>query len=385
VYYYLINFINVNGEIDEHRRKPSSWQLYSNCKFEKIERDYNRQEVGSNLSEFKIGVIGGSGYIGSALVHHLSKTFTVKVLDTRPFRESLKLEGRAVYQRCDISKHNEVEQGLKDVDLVIHTAIVQIPTINEEKKLGYRVNFLGTQNVCKIVDENPLIKGMILTGSWHVFGERELNGMIDEEFGFRPDKVESRARLYAMSKIAQEIMVRFYDEMSEKIYGVIRMGTVLGEGMPEKTAANIFISRGLKGKPITPYKHSMHRPMLYVDINDVCEAYNAYATKILKGEIHKEANSLAHVINLCWPKPITIIELSHMVRDAIIRYTKGKVKPEIEIIDTGEPILHTAKDMEKIEVDISRVQQLLNLRELVNPQNTIKRIVKRRVSLSKSL
>lgn len=71
--------------------------------------------------------------------------------------------------------------------------------------------------------------------------------MIDEEFGFRPDQVETRARLYALSKMAQEAIVRLYDEMSEKIYGVIGMATVLGERMPEKTAANIFISQGIKG------------------------------------------------------------------------------------------------------------------------------------------
>lgn len=60
--------------------------------------------------------------------------------------------------------------------------------------------------------------------------------------------------------------------MSDKIYGIIRMGTVLGVGMPERPATNIFITRGLRGEPITPYKHSMYRPMLYVDIEDVCKA-----------------------------------------------------------------------------------------------------------------
>ena len=35
-----------------------------------------------------------------------------------------------------------------------------------------------------------------------------------------------RARLYALSKMAQEAIVRFYDEMSNKIFGIIRMGTV---------------------------------------------------------------------------------------------------------------------------------------------------------------
>lgn len=107
------------------------------------------------------------------------------------------------------------------MDLVIHTSIVQIPLINEEKRLGYEVNIVGTQNVCRAVEENARIKGMILTGSWHTIGERGLRGIIDEEFGFRPDKVEDRARLYALSKIAQECIVRFYDEMSDKIYGII--------------------------------------------------------------------------------------------------------------------------------------------------------------------
>jgi len=50
-----------------------------------------------------------------------------------------------------------------------------------------------------------------------------------------------------LAKIAQESIVRFYDEMSEKVFGIVRMGTVLGEGMPEKTAANIFITNGLRG------------------------------------------------------------------------------------------------------------------------------------------
>ena len=133
---------------------------------------------------------------------------------------------------------------------IIHASIVQIPLITEQKRRGFEVNFLGTQNVCRIVDEIPRIKCLILSGSWHTIGERGLKGIIDEEFGFRPDKVEDRARLYALSKMAQGSIVRFYDEMSEKIFGVIRMGTVLGEGMPEKTAANIFVENVLKGKAV---------------------------------------------------------------------------------------------------------------------------------------
>lgn len=326
------------------------------------------------MSRFKIGIVGGAGYIGSAIANCLSQKYTVKVLDKSLLPSQL--EGKVEYEQCDILKYKKVEKAVKDLDLVIHTAIVQIPVITEQKKLGYEVNLLGTQNICRVADETPSIKGLILSSSWHVFGEIGLKGIIDEEFGFRPDKVEERARLYALSKTGQEVIVRYYDEMSEKIYGVIRMGTVLGEGMPKTTAANIFISQALKGGPITPFRHSMHRPMLYVDINDVCKAYNVYVTKILNGEICKEKNSLTHVVNLCWPKPITIIELAHIIRNTITKLTEGKVKPKIEIVDKGQPILYEATNKQNVEVNISKVYRFLGIKKLTDPQKSIERIIR---------
>ena len=325
----------------------------------------------------KIGIVGGAGFIGSALASYLSKSFRIKILDIKPMPNDL--QGRMEYQECDVRRYSEMKRGLKDVDLVIHAAIVQIPLINEAKRLGYEVNILGTQNVCKAVNQIPSIRGMILTGSWHVVGERELRGVIDEEFGFRPDKVEERARLYALCKIGQETIVRVYDEMSEKIYGVIRMGTVLGRGMPEKTAAAIFIMNGLQGKPITPFKHSMYRPMLYSDVNDVCKAFEVYARKILNGEIRKEGVGLSNVVNVCWPQPVTILELAEMVRDAVIKYSKGKIRPGIKVTEKGKPVLFTPEDKDQIKVDISKGKSFLGLKRITNPRETIKRLVKQKI------
>jgi len=263
---------------------------------------------------------------------------------------------------------------------VIHTAIIQIPLINEQKRLGYEVNIIGTQNVCKAVDENPRIKGMILASSWHTIGETNLGGIIDEEFGFRPDKVEERARLYALSKIAQETIVRFYDEMSEKIFAIVRMGTVLGEGMPEKTAASIFIEQALKGEAITPFKHSMHRPMLYVDIEDVCRAYETLAVKILNGEIKKGKNSLAHIVNVYYPTPITILELAQIVRKIVIKLTNNAIQPRIEILDMGQS--HVVKERKKntIKVNIKKAMNFLGLRKFKSPEESIERILKKRLT-----
>jgi UDP-glucose 4-epimerase len=273
----------------------------------------------------------------------------------------------------------QVKKEVRDVDLVIHTAIIQIPSINYAKRLGYEVNFLGTNNVCLAVQESPRTQGLILAGSWHTMGERELEGNIDEEFGFRPDKVEDRAKLYALSKIAQECIVRYYDEMSEKVFGVVRMGTVLGDGMPEKTAANIFIENALAGKPITPFKHSMYRPMFYVDIDDVCIVYQNFARKILSKEIKNNTNSLEHVINVIYPIPITILELAELVKDAVKLHSGGRLRPSIQIIDKGIPVVFLPDDKYKIRVDISKALNFLSLKRLKSPKESIQYIVKKRM------
>lgn len=330
----------------------------------------------------RIGITGGGGFIGSALARRLSKSFIVKILDKKSIPKGL--EGKVEYQRFDLRKYDEVKRGLKDVDLVIHAAIIQIPLINEVKRLGYEVNILGTQNICEVVDRNPSIKGLILAGSWHIVGERGLEGVIDEEFGFRPDKVEHRARLYALCKIGQEMVVRVFDEMSKKIYGIIRMGTVLGEGMPRETAAAKFLMNGLAGKPLTPYKHSMYRPMLYVDVNDICEAFEVYAKKIFDGKITKGTGKLSPIVNVCWPMPITILELAETIRSVIIECSNGKIEPGIEIIDKAQRTLFSAEDKNLIKVDVSKLRSFLGLHRMTNPKETIERLVEKKLFEAKS-
>ena len=158
------------------------------------------------------------------------------------------------------------------------------------------------------------------------------------------------------------------------------MGTVLGEGMPEKTAANIFVERGLKGEALTPYKSSMYRPMLYVDIGDVCKVYEKFAMKIVNGEFEKTKNSLSHIVNVYYPKPVTILELAGIVKNAIIKYSGGRVNPQIEIVDQGTQMLFGEGDKDKIKVDISKVSRLLGLERLTSPTESIERIVENRIA-----
>ena len=322
-------------------------------------------------NKHNIGIFGGSGYVGSAIASQLKNFYNVKIFDVKkPLIEMPGVE----FQIGDIRNQSEVTEFSKDLDVAITTAIIQIPLMNEQKKLGYEVNFIGIQNVCQAVYSNERTKGLIDAGTWHTIGERNLAGIINEEFGFRPDLVEDRARLYALSKVFQESVLRYYSSMSSKIFGVIRMGTVLGEGMPEETAANIFIDRGLKGLSITPYKHSLYRPMLYVDIADICRAYQVYVEKILSAS-PENSSSLSNIINLYYPEPITIIDLAKIVQEQIASKTNGTVNPKIDVVDTGQPVLFNENDKSNLRVDISKAMQFLGWNNLISPRESLASII----------
>lgn len=318
--------------------------------------------------------IVGAGFVGSALAEHLSQYYDVVTFDVKsapPFLKGIDVEHRT----CDITRLDEVREKLGKPKVVIHTAIIQIPAINEFRESAFEVNVVGTENVCRVVKETSETLGLVLTGTWHVFGEREYGGVIDVSFGYRPDKVEDRAKLYVVSKMVQEGIVRFYDDMSsEKALNIIRLGTVLGEHMPEKAAANIFITNGLKGKPITPYRHSMHRPMLYIAIEDVCKVFHSHVKKIMNGEKGQEIPG-KHIFNLFYPEPITILELAELIREAITLHTNGKTTPQIKIVDKGLPIMFNSEDKHAMHTDVSDINSLFDVQKLRSPKEAIFEIV----------
>jgi UDP-glucose 4-epimerase len=116
--------------------------------------------------------------------------------------------------------------------------------------------------------------------------------------------------------------------------------------------------------------------MLYVDINDICRAFLAYATKIINNDICKDEKGLGHIVNVCWSKPLSIFDLALLVKQTIVRLSKGRLDPEINIIDQKKPILYKATDKKNLKVDIDKIQHFLGIRRLTNPSKTIERLVK---------
>jgi len=317
--------------------------------------------------EKKVAVIGGSGFVGSNIARHISRQYDVRVLDIRP-----PLNIDLPFKHCDILDSDALADCLQDFDLVINTAIIQLPRINDDKKRAYEVNVKGLQNLCQTVNSLTHVGGLIHAGSWHVFGEHGFHGVLREDYGLHPDRVEERSKFYTLCKIAQESLVQMFQEFSDKHFGVIRLGTVLGEEMPKQTAASIFIENGLRGKPITPYAASAHRPMFYTDIRDVCHAFSLYARQVLSRSAHEKRLPLSPV-NLFYPRSITVFELAQAVRRAVMACTRGRVRPRVEVL--GEPVYAAPPARVNFSADITKARRLLGVKSLTKPTETIRRII----------
>ena len=326
-------------------------------------------------------VIVGCGFIGSTLAKFLSKKFHITTIDVIPQPNQLQ-DYNISHKIVDIKNHDALKQAIGTPQIIIHTAIIQIPKINDDKKLGYDVNVIGTQNLCEIVSSTPKILGMILISSWHTYGERELNGILKEDVGYYPDNVEERAKLYALSKTIQECILRFFDEKEDKkIFGAIKIGTALGEGMPKGTAANLFIEKALSGEPITPFKHSMNRPMFYVSVNDICNVMTKFIDSILDGKL-QNINSIEHIVNVAYPDPISILDLAKFVQESVHKHSDGQIKPEISIIDKSIPEIGDPDDKNKIHLDITKIKNYFDIGTLQKPKDVIDELVKFRINNS---
>ena len=301
----------------------------------------------------EIAVVGGSGFIGRNIAKFLSEENRVRIVDVNP----TSIEN-VTFKKCDVLDYKLLEDCLKGCEVVIDSHIIQIPRINEIKELAFNVNVNGTKNICEACRKND--SKLILTGTWHVYGEPPFKKkVIDEDYGYHPESVSERAEFYVINKIMQEMWVRSYSKIHGIKAGILRLSTVLGEGMPAKTAANIFINQALNDKEITPYKSTRYRPMLYVDVNDVNEAIK---------KLIEILNSKCEIIHIAYRESITILELGQMIK------RMSNSNSEVKVVDNAEDEFKP-EDKDYCYMDLTRLKKRLGMENLISTEESLKRII----------
>ncbi len=283
----------------------------------------------------KILVIGGAGYIGSALLPKLLDAgYQVRLLDLflfgkEPIAKVLGHPNLEIVQ-ADFRHVDKLVEVMRGVDQVIHLgAIVGDPACSLDQELTVEVNLMATRVIAEVAKGSG-IRRFCFASTCSVYGASD--GLLEERSEVNP------ISLYAQSKLASEkILLHLADESFSPV--ILRFGTVYGLSGRTRfdLVVNLLTAKAVVDKKITLFGGDQWRPFLHVDDAALALLKAVEApTDLVHGEIFNVGS----------------FEQNYRLGDAakIIQ----SVIPDAEIVDMGADT-----DFRNYRVDFSKISKML--------------------------
>ncbi len=211
----------------------------------------------------RVLVIGGAGYIGSALLPKLlERGYYVRVLDlllygTDPISDLL-THPRIEVLQADFRCVDKVVEAMRDVDAVIHLgAIVGDPACALDEQLTIEVNLMATRMIAEVA-KGCGVSRFIFASTCSVYGA--CDEVLNERSALNP------VSLYARSKIASErVLMSMTDERFAPT--IVRFGTIYGLSGRTRfdLVVNLLTAKAVVEGQITIMGGDQWRPFVHVD------------------------------------------------------------------------------------------------------------------------
>jgi len=329
----------------------------------------------------KILITGGAGFIGSNLSNKLVRNgYHVVVLDNlsqqihgnNPDGSYLykSLENEIEFIRGDIRDRDQMQELMKNVDILIHLSAETGTGQSMYSINNYvDVNELGTANILHtLINSGNTIKKFILASSRSVYGEgkykckkcgivypqgRSSINMDKKDFNVKCPYCEKNVNplptdenskvlpssIYAVTKYNQEELVRVVCTSIGIPYMIYRFQNVYGPGQslqnPYTGIISIFSNQIRNENDIEIYEDG-DESRDFVFIDDVVDA-------LMKGVTANESNMFNNIYNIGSGTSTTVLEISRLLRK--------KLNSNININITGNyrvgDIRHNYADIEK--------------------------------------
>jgi UDP-glucose 4-epimerase len=178
----------------------------------------------------KILITGGAGFVGSVTADQLLQAGAseVRILDNLVRGnlrnlESARERGNIVFIEGDVSNESTVDHAVEGIDYVFHLAALRITRCAEAPREAVQVLINGTSNVLESAVRHK-VKKIVAASSASVYGDPSYLPM-DEDHPF------NNRTLYGAGKIANEQMLRAYNEMFKLPYVAFRYFNIYGPRM----------------------------------------------------------------------------------------------------------------------------------------------------------
>lgn len=175
-------------------------------------------------------VTGGTGQIGTFLCEELlSEGHKVVAYDFKPNMENLGSMAKKIVVRAgDVTDMSDLLNVIKQnsIDHIVHLAALVVFESMEHPSKAYQVNIIGTNNVIEAARLLDVTK-TVLASSVTVYGalRSKRPGVADEE-----DYPNPPSDPYTTTKIADELMGKYYRETYGLDLNTMRIATAWGPG-----------------------------------------------------------------------------------------------------------------------------------------------------------
>ena len=301
-------------------------------------------------------VIGGAGYIGSALLPKLlDKGYRVRLLDlllfgTEPVQDLLDHPHLEMVQ-ADFRQVDRVVDAMRGMDAVIHLgAIVGDPACALDEELTIEVNLMATKMIAEVAKGSG-VNRLIFASTCSVYGASDQ--LLDEHSSLNP------VSLYARSKIACErVLGKLADEQFVSV--ILRFGTIYGLSGRTRfdLVINLLTAKAIVDGQITVFGGDQWRPFLHVD--DAALA----VLKALQAPLHAVRNQAFNVGSD--DQNYTIGQIGEIVH---------RLVPTAQIVDRGAD-----KDKRNYRVNFGKIRNTLGF----EPHWTVEQGVQQVVQAFKS-
>ncbi len=158
---------------------------------------------------------GASGFLGNNLKPILSQTYSIKTLGLTD-EDDIKI---------DLAKG--VPEIKDSFDIVLHAAgkAHTVPRTEAEKKVFFDVNYQGTVNLCKALDQSHLPKTIIFISTVAAYG-LEYGENVTEDYPLKGKNP------YSLSKIQAEQFLTDWCKEHDVILGILRPSLLAGKNPP---------------------------------------------------------------------------------------------------------------------------------------------------------
>lgn len=291
-------------------------------------------DVISTEADNRVLVIGGAGYIGSALVPQLLETGKkVRVLDAMLFGEEplakVKDHPSLEIMRSDF-RSGVLGRAMRDTGTVVHLAgIVGDPACNLDEGLTVDINLTSTRSIADMAKYSR-VKRFVFASTCSVYGA--CDEMLDERSMAKP------VSLYGNTKLASERVLR---EMADDSFSptILRFATIYGLSGRTRfdLVVNLLTAKAKVEGQVTVFNGAQWRP--FVHVLDAAKAIRL-VVNAPRDAVHNETLNVGSN-----DQNYTILEVGQMIHEKVIG-------SELLVDNSGS-------DARNYRVDFTKIHRLL--------------------------